>query len=39
MTTVLRADGSEMMTEQVRIAPKGPAKLPLLFQPALKEVA
>lgn len=33
MTTVLRADGSEKITEQVRITPKGLTKLSALIQP------
>lgn len=33
VTTVLRADGSEKITEQVRITPKGLAKLSALIQP------
>lgn len=33
VTTVLRADGSEKVTEQVRITPKGLAKLSALIQP------
>ena len=33
MTTVLRADGSEKITEQVRITPKGLTKLSALMQP------
>lgn len=41
VTTVLRADGSEKVTEQVRVTPKGLAKLAKLIQPAaqLVEVA
>ncbi len=33
MTTVLRADGSEKVSEQVRITPKGLTKLSALIQP------
>lgn len=33
ITTVLRADGSEKVTEQVRITPKGLTKLSALIQP------
>lgn len=33
VTTVLRADGSEKITEQVRITPKGLAKLAVLIKP------
>lgn len=33
MTTVLRADGSEKITEQVRITPKGLTRLSALMQP------
>lgn len=34
VTTVLRADGSEKVTEQVRVTPKGLAKLAKLIRPA-----
>lgn len=36
VTTVLRADGSEKVTEQVRITPKGLAKLAALIQPGIR---
>lgn len=36
VTTVLRADGSEKVTEQVRVTPKGLTKLAALIQPALR---
>lgn len=36
ITTVLRADGSEKVTEQVRVTPKGLTKLASLIKPALK---
>ena len=36
VTTVLRADGSEKVTEQVRVTPKGLAKLAVLVKPALR---
>ncbi|MDO5706065.1 MAG: phage regulatory protein/antirepressor Ant [Paracoccus sp. (in: a-proteobacteria)] len=36
LTTVLRADGSEKVTEQVRVTPKGLAKLAKLIQPTAK---
>lgn len=36
VTTVLRADGSEKVTEQVRVTPKGLTKLASLIQPALR---
>ncbi|MDX0973556.1 DNA-binding protein [Sinorhizobium medicae] len=39
VTTVLRADGSEKMTEQVRITAKGLTKLASLIKPALRSVA
>lgn len=35
VTTVLRADGSEKVTEQVRVTPKGLTKLAALIKPAL----
>lgn len=35
VTTILRADGSEKVTEQVRITPKGLSKLAKLIHPAL----
>lgn len=35
VTTVLRADGSEKVTEQVRITPKGLTKLAALIQPSI----
>lgn len=35
VTTVLRADGTEKLTEQVRITPKGLAALAKLFPPAV----
>ena len=38
-TTVLRADGSEKITEQVRITAKGLSKLAKLINPAVSEVA
>lgn len=36
VTTVSRADGSEKITEQVRVTPKGLSKLASLIQPALR---
>lgn len=36
VTTVLRADGSEKVTEQVRVTPKGLTKLASLIKPALQ---
>jgi anti-repressor protein len=36
VTTVLRADGTEKITEQVKITPQGLAKLAKLFPPRLK---
>jgi len=39
VTTVLRPDGTEKVTEQVRITPKGLAKLSKLFPPMLDIVA
>ena len=36
VTTVLRADGSEKVTEQVRVTPKGLAKLAKLILPAAR---
>lgn len=39
VTTVLRADGSEKVTEQVRITAKGLTKLASLIKPALGSVA
>lgn len=39
VTTVLRADGSEKVTEQVRITPKGLTKLASLIKPAIARVA
>lgn len=36
VTTVLRADGSEKVTEQVRVTPKGLARLAALIKPALR---
>lgn len=36
VTTVLRADGSEKVTEQVRVTPKGLTKLAQLIKPALQ---
>lgn len=36
VTTVLRADGSEKVTEQVRVTPKGLTKLAKLIQPGLR---
>jgi anti-repressor protein len=39
VTTVLRSDGSEKVTEQVRVTPKGLAKLAKLLPPAVKEFA
>lgn len=35
VTTVLRADGSEKVTEQVRVTPKGLAKLAKLIRPSV----
>lgn len=37
VTTVLRADGSEKVTEKVRVTAKGLTKLALLIKPALQE--
>jgi phage antirepressor YoqD-like protein len=39
VTTVLRGDGSEKVVEQVRITPKGLAKLAKLMPPPIQEVA
>lgn len=39
VTTVLRADGSEKVTEQVRITAKGLTKLASLIKPALRSAA
>lgn len=39
VTTVLRADGTEKVTEQVRVTPKGLAKLAKLFPPSMQAVA
>ncbi len=36
VTTILRADGSEKVTEQVRVTPKGLTKLAALIQPGLR---
>lgn len=36
VTTILRADGSEKVTEQVRVTPKGLTKLATLIQPGLR---
>lgn len=36
VSSVLRADGSEKITEQVRVTPQGLAKLAKLFPPALR---
>jgi len=36
VTTVLRADGTEKITEQVKVTPRGLAKLAKLFPPPLK---
>lgn len=36
VTTILRADGSEKVTEQVRVTPKGLTKLAALIKPALQ---
>ncbi len=36
VTTVLRSDGSEKVTEQVRVTPKGLTKLSALIQPAMR---
>lgn len=36
VTTVLRADGSEKVTEQVRVTPRGLTKLARLFPPAVQ---
>jgi len=38
VTTVLRADGSEKVTEQVRVTPKGLTKLAALVKPSLSVV-
>lgn len=38
-TTVLRADGSEKITEQVRITPKGLSKLAKIIHPTAKLIA
>lgn len=38
-TTILRADGSEKITEQVRVTAKGLEALAKLIQPVAKEVA
>lgn len=38
-TTVLRADGSEKITEQVRVTPKSLAKLAKLIQPTVRLVS
>lgn len=39
ITTVLRADGSEKVTEQVRVTPKGLTKLAALIKPAIGRAA
>lgn len=39
VTTVLRADGSEKVTEQVRVTPKGLTKLAALIKPAFGQAA
>lgn len=39
VTTVLRADGTEKVVEQVRVTPRGLAKLAKLMSPATAEVA
>lgn len=39
ITTVLRADGSEKVTEQVRVTPKGLTKLAALIKPAFGQAA
>jgi anti-repressor protein len=39
ITTVLRADGSEKVTEQVRITPKGLTKLAALIKPGIGRAA
>lgn len=39
VTTVLRADGSEKVTEQVRVTPKGLTKLASLIKPAIGDAA
>lgn len=39
VTTVLRADGSEKVTEQVRVTPKGLTKLAALIKPAIGRAA
>lgn len=39
VTTVLKADGSEKITEQVRITPKGLSKLAILIRPAFDQRA
>lgn len=39
VTTVTTADGSERITEQVRVTPKGVTRLAELIKPALGKVA
>jgi phage antirepressor YoqD-like protein len=39
VTTVLKADGSEKVSEQVRVTPKGLTKLANLIKPAVRSVA
>ena len=39
VTTITRPDGSEKITEQVRITPKGLKLLAKLIQPVIQEVA
>lgn len=38
-TTVMRADGSEKITEQVRVTPKGLSKLAKIINPATQPVS
>lgn len=38
VTTVLRADGSEKVTEQVRVTARGLTKLAQLIKPAMRTV-
>jgi len=39
VTTVLRGDGSEKITEQVRVTPKGLTKLAMLIKPSARDAA
>lgn len=39
VTTVLTADGDERITEQVRVTPKGMARLAKLFKPDIRDAA